>query len=111
MSEVIAAATAWRRAYVAAATRFTTPEIVGQWRVMGTAPQEAAAWANLGFLPEEAGRLIDLGVTAERYAEAYEAEVAAHGGPDEHLRQQIVELFTAGMDVAPGVWDRLPGTD
>jgi len=110
MSEKIAAAWAWKKAYIATASRFTEPYLVGQWRDdLGLTPEEAAAWANLGFLPEEAAPMIRQAITATSYAEAYDAEVAAAGGPEEHLRQRIVELFAGGVDVAPGVWRSLPG--
>lgn len=70
---------------------------------------DAAAWADRGYLPEEAGQYILDGANPDMAGAASDAAVAADGGPEAHLRAQLLRLAgdNPGLVIDPDVADRL----
>ncbi|GAA0719616.1 hypothetical protein Drose_05920 [Dactylosporangium roseum] len=83
--------------------------LIVEWMAASRPVEDAVAWANLGYLPSEAAPLIAQDVTPEMAGVISDAAVAVDGGPEGHLRAQVLRLAEdiPGLLIDPDFADRL----
>lgn len=98
--------TAWVRTYRQRATQLGTLLLAIEWHQLSQrlaaenitlTAEQAATWASRGYLPDEATPLIRSGVTPEMGGEMERHMEERAGGPEAHLRRQLIEMAEQGM--------------